>query len=78
MNLKLSKETFDIDDVMSLAWGYRNSYHPEWRYGQTIFNICASNFPEEAGELVGTNKDCFYYDDNILAFLKALDKRLKG
>lgn len=37
--------------------------YPNWRYGQTLFNILYSVAPYIANEIRGTNIDPFYVDD---------------
>lgn len=42
---------------------------PEWRDGQAVFNYVYHNYGF-ANALVGTDKDCFYNDNNIEEFIK--------
>ena len=44
------------------------------RVGQAYFNYAYDMFPKEVDQLSGTDKDCFYNDKRIPAFLEALQK----
>jgi len=35
--------------------------HPEWRYGQVLFNVLYEMKPKIANEIRGTNSDPFYF-----------------
>ena len=39
--------------------------NPEWRQGQTLFNVYAKYFPEKAEQLRGSRVDPFYRDENV-------------
>jgi hypothetical protein len=45
--------------------------HPEWRYGQTVFNVMHSMHPELADKFRGTSVDPFYKDEMAEAFVSA-------
>ena len=57
--------------------GARQAQHPEWRYGQTIFNaLYFDHFdPEFADEIRGSDLDPFHDDGRADALLAALEKR---
>lgn len=42
--------------------------HPEWRIGQTYFNVLASINPALATEVTGSLKDPFYQDAKLPGF----------
>ena len=46
----------------------------EWRLGQAYFNYAEELYPEETNQLRGTDKDCFYCDELVPAFLDELNK----
>ena len=48
----------------------------EWRLGQAYFNYAYSHVPKEVDKIRGTDQDCFYEDNKIPEFLKALNKLL--
>lgn len=37
--------------------------HPEWRYGQTLFNVLHSLYPELSEQIRGADIDPFYKSD---------------
>lgn len=43
---------------------------PYLRFGQTIFNLLAINYPEISEEIRGTKYDCFYVDDKVKTTLE--------
>jgi hypothetical protein len=49
--------------------------NPDWRRGQTVFNVLCEEDPEYAEEIRGTKKDCFYFDDRIPMVFEALQQR---
>lgn len=56
-----------------LKAGEAQKEHPEWRWGQSIFNTLAVLDPEAADALWSTPFDCFYRDDHVrftLAFVR--------
>ena len=44
------------------------------RLGQSVYNIANKEFPREVEKLTGTEKDCFYQDENITPFLTELQE----
>ncbi len=42
------------------------------RLGQAMFNVLFVSHPELADSVRATNDDCFYNDNNIMAFLQAV------
>lgn len=46
---------------------------PQWRYGQCIYHVCYSLWPDIVDKLPEM-VDCFYNDSKIEAFLKALEE----
>jgi len=54
---------------------YAKSEHPEWRMGQTYFNVLREVRPDladgtgDADGITGTTFDPFYDDDRIARFL---------
>lgn len=63
-------------DVISTIHKEASKYcksNPHIRYGQAIFNISHTMFPQEVNTLRGTLDDCFYKDDRIEGFLAKLD-----
>jgi hypothetical protein len=68
-----NKENFDKDDILDYCYFIRNSKRPEWRLGQTIYNLCSIWYPTETRDLAGTKEDCFYNNENIDKFLLALE-----
>ena len=45
------------------------------RIGQATFNAVYDVDPEIANQLRGTDKDCFYFDSRIDAFMKVVYER---
>lgn len=48
------------------------SAHPDWRYGQTVFNVANTLLPDCTERLRGSPLDPFYSDAMADAFLDAL------
>lgn len=46
----------------------------EWRLGQAYFNYAYQMFPNETNKILGSDKDCFYRDELVPAFLEELNK----
>lgn len=44
---------------------------PEWRYGQALFNVAWEHFKDKisSGGVIGGDRDPFYSDERIPAFL---------
>jgi hypothetical protein len=40
-----------------------NAENPEWRLGQTFFNVLCDLYPEISEEIRGSKVDPFYYDN---------------
>lgn len=59
------------------AVGARQAAHPDWRYGQTVFNVLYYDGfdPEYANEIRGTDLDPFYNDGRADALLDKLEQR---
>ncbi len=53
-----------VDSVMELQ--------PEWRRGQTVFNLLVQLYPDDAEVVRGSSLDMFYNDENIEKFKKTL------
>lgn len=47
------------------------------RIGQAYFNYAHDMFPKEVDQLSGTDKDCFYNDKRVPAFLAALHELVR-
>ena len=45
--------------------------HPEWRYGQTVYNAAAHVHNAAAVSLVGTPLDPYHNDDAVEDFIEA-------
>jgi hypothetical protein len=51
--------------------------HPEWRYGQTVFNVAREMHPEQADNLRGDPFSDPFHDDKLVpAFVKAMNNML--
>ncbi len=53
---------------------YQRKY-PEWREGQTWFNVLYEQHPEIADDIRGTILDPFYNDENLPRFFNFLTKQ---
>ena len=42
--------------------------YPEWRYGQTAFNLLYTYRPDLALEVTNTDLDPFHNEDNLIGF----------
>lgn len=62
-------DKFDV--LLDLA-RYNLQANPEWRFGQACFNSLALMEPETAHLITSTDKDPFYRNENLPAFLEAL------
>lgn len=62
------------------AVGVRQQQHPEWRYGQTVFNVLYwDGFdPEFADEIRGTDLDPFHKDARTDALFQVLEERWRA
>jgi hypothetical protein len=47
--------------------------YPSYRMGQAMFNALHELYPDSARQLVGSDADPFYDNDNIARFLAAID-----
>lgn len=52
--------------------------HPEWRMGQTYFNVLYITHPAFADSFRSGKFDPFYLDDRIGSFLKLVSERWPG
>lgn len=67
-------KTYTVKDLHDCV--VENSKHyPNWRKGQLYFNCLHNMDPELANELRGSDKDPFYRDDRIPAFLIIVEQR---
>lgn len=67
-------ETFQILELMKLIEEVQLEY-PDWRKGQTFFNVLYNLYPEMADEIRGSEIDPFYIDDNINKCLSYISKK---
>lgn len=51
--------------------------HPQWRYGQTMFNVLTTFAPGIAEIIRGSEIDMFYNDDVVEEFKKAIVNKEK-
>jgi hypothetical protein len=65
----LSKEEF-FSTVKQLTEDTMKKY-PQWRYGQTVFNVINEHFHVARQVQFNTPFDCFYNDKNVPQFLDA-------
>lgn len=63
----------DINKLIKIVDETR-SQCPEWRYGQTVFNVAYQLYPEATDRLRGTEYDCFYNDKKVNSFLEKLSE----
>jgi len=63
-----------LDEVERIVSENEN-LRPHERLGQTYFNVLNYYNVELAGEILGTEYDCFYEDNRIDAFLDYLIER---
>lgn len=54
--------------LYSLEVMYQTALHPEYRKGQTMFNVLAAKHPEIADKIRGTQTDPFHTDTKVAAF----------
>jgi len=59
-------EYFDMVDSELLK-------HPNWRYGQALFNVLYALYPDLANELRGLDIDPFYMEDDFSEYYRWLD-----
>lgn len=50
--------------------------NPEWRWGQTGFNVLRRLYPDLAENIAQTDLDPFFIDDRMPTFLKWLNRQL--
>jgi hypothetical protein len=53
----------------------RQEENPEWRWGQTIFNVTSDLYPRLADMARGSIRDPFYLDSRVDGFLSWLDRQ---
>jgi hypothetical protein len=51
---------------------------PEWRWGQTIFNVVFMHYPEVANKIRATKYDCFHVDERVPEFKKRVIELLNN
>lgn len=59
--------------ILDTAKEYRKR-HPEWRWGQSVFNAAEDLYPIEVNKLRTTEFDCYYDDQRVSVFLDELTK----
>lgn len=65
--------TFEISrEFLTAAIERAAQAHPEWRYGQAVFNTAHAWMPDRSNRLRATDLDPFHRDDRASAFLDAL------
>lgn len=52
--------------TLALTIARARKTHPEWRLGQTIFNVLAEHYPPLAEKIRYANADPFYITDNVV------------
>lgn len=67
----LSKKQYDM--VLTAA-RVTLSNHPEWRWGQAVFNVMYDIFPSVANQIRGKSIDMFYKDENVEKFKELMIK----
>lgn len=69
-SLTSSVKTRSLNEFNSLVSDKRREC-PEWRYGQALFNVAWEHFKEQisGGGIIGSDRDPFYDDGRIPAFL---------
>jgi hypothetical protein len=67
-------ETVQILELLKLIEEVQLEY-PEWRKGQTFFNVLYNLYPEMADEIRGSEIDPFYINDNINKCLTYISKK---
>ena len=68
-----------MDNRVEKIWDEATSMkaeHPEWRWGQCVFNATHQLYPKQADLYRGTISDCFYRDDLIDVFLKQIENTI--
>lgn len=50
--------------------------HPEWRWGQTLFNVTSNLYPDLANKVQGTMYDPFNQDSRADGFLDWVDREM--
>jgi hypothetical protein len=67
--------TYDqyLDEVKRI---WSSTAHPEWRMGQTYFNVLYAIRPDLANRIRGSSLDPFYFDDRIYEFLAWTSRHL--
>lgn len=61
-------------EFLQLVDNTYNYYSFELRYGQTIMNVLADNYPDKYKLIVNTENDCFYNDGIVRFTLDKLEK----
>lgn len=56
-----------------VAWAHNR--HPEWRRGQTAYNVLRRWRPELTDQVLFTPLDPFYQDDRLQLFLSFIEER---
>ena len=61
----------DKPEFYDMVYITNRKLHPEWRYGQTVFNVMYDLYPEKANKYRGSSIDPFHNDDNVDEFIDA-------
>ena len=59
------------------AVGLEQTLHPEWRWGQTLFNVLCEYRPDIAEKIRGGPMDPFYSNLNADAFLDTVERLIE-
>ena len=62
-----------VENILTLARVFQEN-HPNWRWGQCVFNATHSICPSKANLYRGGIYDCFHRDDKVDIFLNLLDQ----
>jgi hypothetical protein len=62
--MKLSKE--QIVEIIRISSEINRAQFPEWRTGQTFFNVLYTKYPDIANEIRGTQYDPFHNDERVM------------
>jgi hypothetical protein len=62
-----SEKAWELIEIEAKKKQERN---PEWRWGQTLFNVLYMHYPEVANKIRATKYDCFHVDERVPEFKK--------
>lgn len=70
--------TKDVNQRLIDAANAALAQHPEWRYGQAMFNAAYTLYPAAADQMRGGSLDPFHRDERAIPFAQKVAEIVEG